>query len=179
MDPYLVTLLIPEPANQEVWALKQEVHRLTGSRNALRLPPHITLIPPLRQPAPFEPAARQLLHNFAAHQPGCTAVLRNFAWFGGRTLYLPVTQTDGVQALYAALYQHCRQHLPAVPVPTRPFVPHVTLATRDLPAAQVPALQALFAERSYAAHLELTELALFRHDGRAWQLLQKFGLVAS
>ena len=48
MQPlYLVAILPAEPVFSEVWAMKQEVHTLTGSRNAVRLPAHITLHSPV------------------------------------------------------------------------------------------------------------------------------------
>ncbi|RSK43983.1 2'-5' RNA ligase family protein [Hymenobacter rigui] len=178
MELFLVVLLLPEPANQQVWALKQEVHKLTGSRNALRLPPHITLIPPFRQPAAVGQALELLLQDFAARQLCCTAVLQNFAWFESRTLYVPVIQAAGLHALHADLYAQCSRHLPEVPAPTRPFVPHVTLATRDLPSDQVPALRAQFATRAYAAQVTLRELAMYRHNGQLWQQVARFELTA-
>nr|WP_262907858.1 2'-5' RNA ligase family protein [Hymenobacter sp. 15J16-1T3B] len=157
--------------------MKQEVHRLTGSRNAVRLPPHITLIPPFRlAPAAFEPRARPVLAAFAAAQPPVEAGLQDFAWFGNRTLFVRVEPAEALQQLHAALAARCRAALPEVPRETRPFTPHMTLATRDLPPAQVPALKADFAARRYQASFAVTGLVLFRHDGRQWQPVQELAL---
>ncbi|RPD48708.1 2'-5' RNA ligase family protein [Hymenobacter sediminis] len=169
MNLYLVALLPPEPIRSEMWALKQEVHQRTGSRNAINLLPHITLVPPLRQPPEFDAKAAETLREFAAGQLACPIRLENFAWFQSRTLYVHVAEAEAVQRLHAALYQWCATRLPEVPAPTRPFVPHVTLATRDLPPAQVPTLRAEFAQRTYAATAVWNELVLFRHDGHKWQ----------
>lgn len=176
MELFLVALLLPEAVSRQIWALKQEVHQLTGSRNAIRLPPHLTLIPPLRQPPEFAEQAIQALASFAAAHHACRVRLQNFEWFQQRTLYVAVSEAACLQGLCSALYQHCRQQLLTVPQPTRPFVPHVTLATRDLPPAQVPALQADFAQRSFGASAVMHELVLFRHDGRVWQRAAEFYL---
>lgn len=174
---YLLATLPPEPVFAEVWALKQEVHRRTGSRNAVRLPPHITLLPPFRLvPAVFEPRALPVLADFAAAQPPVEVGLRDFAWFGGRTLFVRVIEDAALQGLHAALLARCRVELPEIPLEKRPFTPHMTLATRDLPPAQVPALQADFATRRYAASFLVTALTLFRHDGQQWQPRQVFEL---
>ncbi|MET4104975.1 2'-5' RNA ligase family protein [Hymenobacter sp. UYP22] len=175
MELYLVALLLPEQVSQQVWALKQEVHQLTGSRNAIRLPPHITLIPPLRQPPEFAAQVTRLLASFAAAHHACRVQLQDFRWFQQRTLYVAVTEATELHELHGALYQQCQQQLP-VPQPTRPFVPHVTLATRDLPPAQVPALRAVFEERRLHAPAVLQQLVLFRHDGRVWQRAAEFYL---
>lgn len=166
---YLVAVLPPEPIFSQTWALKQEVHQLTGSRNAVRLPPHITLVPPLRQPDEFEARCTTALTEFAAAQPPFTVGLQDFAWFGNRTLFVHVHEAVAIKAFHAALTEWCAQHLPEVPRENRPFTPHLTLATRDLPVAQVPELRQLFGARSYAATFEVQHLTLFRHDGRQWQ----------
>ncbi|MDB5268188.1 MAG: 2-5 ligase family protein [Hymenobacter sp.] len=177
MNPlYLVALLPPEPVFSQTWELKQEVHRLTGSRNAVRLPPHITLIPPLRQPAAFEVAATAALAAFAATQASFQVGLNGFAWFGSRTLLVRVSESEALQAFHAALMDWCRTHLPEVAPENRPFTPHLTLATRDLPPAQVPALQKQFAARSYAGTFAVRNITLFRHDGQQWQPRATFEL---
>ncbi|WP_162910567.1 2'-5' RNA ligase family protein [Hymenobacter oligotrophus] len=174
---YLLATLPPEPVFSEVWALKQEVHRRTGSRNAVRLPPHITLIPPFRLvPAEFEPQALPALARFAAEHQAVEVGLHNFAWFGNRTLFVHVSEAEALKHLHAALVRFCKAELPTIPHEKRPFTPHMTLATRDLPPEQVPALKQDFEQRSYAATFAVTALVLFRHDGRQWQPVQEFHL---
>ncbi|MDF7810954.1 2'-5' RNA ligase family protein [Hymenobacter sp. YC55] len=166
---YLVAVLPPEPVFSQVWAMKQEVHHLTGSRNAVRLPPHITLIPPIRQPDEFEAKCAATLIDFAATQTAFTVGLHDFAWFGNRTLFVHVSEAGPIKAFHVALTDWCATHLPDVPREKRPFTPHMTLATRDLPAAQVPELRQLFSARPYAATFPVQTLTLFRHDGQQWQ----------
>lgn len=166
---YLVALLPPEPVLAETWALKQEVHRLTGSRNAVRLPPHITLLPPFRAPAAFEAECLAALTTFAATELAFEVALDGFAWFGDRTLFARVVAAEALQAFHARLRGWCATYLPQVPAENRPYTPHLTLATRDLPPAQVPALRQLFAERTYTAAFAVAGLTLFRHDGHQWQ----------
>ncbi|OON70373.1 hypothetical protein B0919_04755 [Hymenobacter sp. CRA2] len=174
----MLATLPSEPVFAEVWALKQEVHRLTGSRNAVRLPPHITLIPPFRLvPADFELRAQAVFADFAATQAPAEVSLQDFAWFDHRTLFVHVAQAEALEQLHAALVARCRADLPEVPHETRPFTAHMTLATRDLPPAQVPALKQDFAARRYAATFLVTSLVLFRHDGRQWQALHEFALA--
>lgn len=173
---YLLALLLPEVLRAAVWELKQEIHRRTGSRNAVRLSPHITLVPPLHRPATFAADIVPLLARFAAHQTACPVQLDGFSWFQDRTLYVRVTQDASLQQQHAALYAELGRHLPTVPQPARPFVPHVTLATRDLPPHLVPELRQEFAHRAYQAAGWLQQLALFQHDGKQWQEIERFAL---
>lgn len=177
MQPlYLLALLPPEPVFSQTWALKQEVHGLTGSRNAVRLPPHITLLPPLRAGVEYEQQATAALAAFAAGEAPFKVGLAGFAWFGDRTLFVRVREGTALRALQARLLAWCATHLPQVRPENRPYTPHLTLATRDLPPAQVPALRELFAGRAYAAAFAVTQLTLFRHDGRQWEPRATFAL---
>jgi len=177
MQPlYLLALLPPEPVFSQTWALKQEVHGLTGSRNAVRLPPHITLLPPLRESLDFEQQCVASLADFWAGEAAFEVVLDGFAWFGDRTLFVRVSEGAALRALHARLLAWCAAHLPQVRPENRPYTPHLTLATRDLPPAQVPALRERFAGRAYAAAFKVRELTLFRHDGRQWEPRATFGL---
>ncbi|GAA4387085.1 2'-5' RNA ligase family protein [Hymenobacter koreensis] len=174
---YLVALLPPEPVFSAVWAMKQEIHERTGSRNAVRLPPHITLIPPLRlRASEFEPLALPALAAFAAGQHPFRVGLHDFAWFGHRTLFVHVSDDSALQTFHRTLTAWCRQHLPAVPREKRAFTAHMTLATRDLPPDQVPALKLEFAQRSFQAQFEVGSFALFRHNGRQWEAIAEFHL---
>lgn len=180
MQPlYLLALLPPEPVFSQTWALKQEVHALTGSRNAVRLPPHITLLPPLRETVDFEQICIASLSEFAAGETPVEVSLADFAWFGDRTLFVRVSEGAALGALHTRLLAWCAAHLPQVRPEGRPYTPHLTLATRDLPPAQVPALRALFAGRRYAAAFVAAQLTLFRHDGQQWQPRATFELIAT
>ncbi|SMC00183.1 hypothetical protein SAMN00120144_2562 [Hymenobacter roseosalivarius DSM 11622] len=177
MDPlYLVAILPPEPISSEVWAMKQEVHTLTGSRNAVRLPAHITLIPPWRQSPESEAVLRAELRDFAALEEGFGVGLKDFDWFGNRTLFVRVTEAAALQAFHADLIGWCASRLTDMPLERRPFTPHMTLATRDLPPSQVPALRQLFQDRFYTASFLATSLQLFRHDGQHWLPVEDFPL---
>ncbi|QJX48485.1 2'-5' RNA ligase family protein [Hymenobacter taeanensis] len=176
MDLYLVAVLPPEPVLGQVWALKQEVHERTGSRNAIRLPPHITLIPPTRQATGFEAQATAVLSEFARNHSPCNVGLHNFSWFGTRTLFVRVVETQQLLVLHAALQTWCSEQLPTITPEKRSFTPHMTLATRDLPPAAVPALQEEFSRREYQAAFLIKELYLFKHNGQNWENIEQFPL---
>jgi len=170
MQPlYLLALLPPDPVFSQTWALKQEVHGLTGSRNAVRLPPHITLLPPMRESLDFERQCVAALTDFTASEAAFEVPLDGFAWFGDRTLFVRVSEGAALRAFHARLLAWCAVHLPQVRPENRPYTPHLTLATRDLPPAQVPGLRALFGGRTYVAAFAVQQLTLFRHDGQQWQ----------
>ena len=176
MHFYLVALVPPAPVREQVWQLKQELHQRTGSRNAIGLLPHITLVPPTRQPEVFATEAVEALHRFAATQASFFVGLQGFSWFDDRTLFVQVTAATALRQLQVALRHYCTHALPTIPLDARPFTPHMTLATRDLPPALVPELRHDFAARPYKATFQVTSFQLFRHDAHHWHTLETFPL---
>ncbi|TYZ08091.1 2'-5' RNA ligase family protein [Hymenobacter lutimineralis] len=174
---YLLVIVPPEPVLGQVWALKQELHHLTGSRNAIRLRPHITLWPPLHRPATFAQEVYPVLSAFAAQQKEFAVTLRNFDWFENRTLFVRVETKIILQEFNARLSKWCRDKGVEIPPEKRPFTPHMTLATRDLPADQINTLRQLFAARVYSATFPVAGLTLFRHSGTAWEIAAEFSLT--
>ena len=119
---------------------------------------------------------RTALREFAATQEAFEVSLENFDWFGNRTLFVRVTEAASLKACHAALAEWCAARLPNIPREARPFTPHMTLATRDLPPSQVPELRALFQARTYAATFEASSLQLFRHNGQQWEPIEEFAM---
>lgn len=171
---YLVAVLAPEPVYSAVWAMKQEVHAQTGSRNAVRLPPHITLLPPWHQPPEKEEGLIACLQSVAQKLPVFAAEVQDFAWFGHRTLFVRVLPHPQWPVMQQALETQCAAWLPKVASNPRPFTPHMTLATRDLPAKLVPQLREEFAQRHYQAAFPVQNMTLFRHNGQHWQPIHTF-----
>lgn len=152
------------------------MHRLTGSRNAVLLPPHLTLLAPWSAPAEAEADYITGLAAFGATEMGLAVALENFAWFGDRTLYVRVVQAEALWALQQRLVAWCAAHALGIPAEKRPYTPYLTLATRDMPLPQVPALRQLFDGRTYAATFAVAQYTLFRHDGEQWQARATFAL---
>ncbi|WP_303311404.1 2'-5' RNA ligase family protein [Hymenobacter sp. BT730] len=171
---YLVAVLAPEPVYSAVWAMKQDVHAQTGSRNAVRLPPHITLLPPWHQPPEQEENLISCLQSQALQLPVFTAEVQDFAWFGTRTLFVRVLPHPQWPILQQELEVQCAAWLPKAVNKQRPFTPHMTLATRDLPARLVPQLKQQYAQQHFQASFPVENMTLFRHDGQQWQPIHTF-----
>ena len=118
------------------------------------------------------------LRSFAALQETFRIGLQDFDWFRNRTLFVRVTAAANLRACHADLMGWCAARLANIPLETRPFTPHMTLATRDLPPDQVPVLRQLSQARSYTATFEASSCHLFRHDGQRWQPIDEFKMKA-
>lgn len=158
-------LVVPEPHRTEVDGLR----RATGG-DLGRIPPHITLVPPVNVRDDEVALALALLRDAAAEQPGpLTLRLGPAATFApaNRVVYLEVGGSDAMVAGLAALRRtllsgplHRQDH--------RTFVPHVTLGY-DLPEGD-DAL-ALSVLGAYAADVVFASVDLLAFDevDRRWR----------
>ena len=117
-----------------------------GCRSGFMTPFHVTLVPPFALSDP------ELIGNLAAAIASCareqsafSARARGFGTFAERTLFARVEPDERWGLLREALYARLAAALPdLLRKDTRPFVPHLTVANRDIPAfAVAPALRYL------------------------------------
>ncbi|MEN9201706.1 MAG: 2'-5' RNA ligase family protein [Thermostichus sp. DG_1_6_bins_120] len=169
--------LLPPPTLQEqVRALQQEFVVRFASRAALRSPPHITLVPPFEWPESQGSAWQGSLQEFAASQASVAVELSGFGAFAPRVIYIHVEPSEQLQQLQSAV-QTLMQPLLSRKNPatsSRPFVPHITLAFRDLTPGNFRAAWPEFQLRQFQAAFEATDLTLLQHDGQQWQVVEQF-----
>lgn len=156
-----VVLLVPGPVAHEVDGLRRGL----GDGALGRIPPHITLVPPVNVNASSLGAAIDLLHAAAATSGALRLELGPATTFWPDTpvLYLAVGgDRTGLQRLRDAVF--------APPLDrslTWPFVPHVTLA-EDVEPARIPELVAALA--AYRAPITVERIHILREaEGRRWE----------
>lgn len=183
---FFVALLPPQPVQDAITAIKQEIEQRFGSRAALRSPPHITLQPPFDWSLERLDELQHHLHRFAHHQRPVPIVLEGFNAFPPRVIYIDVHQTAALMAVQPALVAHLETHCGLrqgyraddhrrTP---RPFTPHVTVGFRDLTPAAFHQAWAEFEHRPFSADFEVPTLTLLRHDGQVWQIFSELPLGA-
>ncbi|MEB3293323.1 MAG: 2'-5' RNA ligase family protein [Synechococcales bacterium] len=191
--------LIP-PQEMQVYAnqIKQMFADQYGSCKAFTSPPHVTLHPP------FTIASREIteiahqLTIFAADRPAVPVTLSGFGAFSPRVIYINVLPTAALLAMQAELLVYCcstlgildplakaGSQIPASQSSSRqdrPFVPHLTVAFRDLTVQQFHRAWPEFANRSIELDGQpidryeflADQLTLLRHDGQRWVIHQQF-----
>lgn len=155
-----VALLIPAPYDRDVNAL-----RLAAGDPALaRIPPHLTLVPPVNVREDRMDDALRVLRDAAARTKPFELVIGPPATFlpVNPVLYLDVTgEVDALLALRDRVFTD-----PLSRELTWPFVPHVTIAD-DSPPARIDA--ALTAMASFRIRIPFDRVHLLRESpGRVW-----------
>ncbi|PSN20394.1 2'-5' RNA ligase [filamentous cyanobacterium CCP5] len=183
---YFVALLPPDSLQQEIQAIKREFQTRYGSKAALKSPPHITLYPPFLWPHHADSLLHQALQVFAAQIDPVFIELSGFGAFPPRVIYVDVLETPALMELQPILRDHLEQTIGIVnqryfpgsdppPSQQRRFIPHMTVAFRDLKPASFRQVWPEFEHRSFQASFWVPELTLLIHDGQRWQIAQNFG----
>jgi len=161
-------LLIPEPWATEIDGLR----RACGDQQLARVPPHLTLVPPVNVRVEEVPAALATLRSASARQDGpLTISIGPPASFhpDTDTLFLRVgagdAERDAVRGLRDAVFVG-----PLERTVEWPFVPHVTLsdvADQARSEAAIDALADYLVEVTFD-RLHLLEEQRARHGHRVW-----------
>jgi 2'-5' RNA ligase len=173
---YFVALLTPQSIQDCANQIKQHFADHHGSRAALKSPPHITLQPPFTWFCSEQVLLETSLQEFAIAQSAVPVTLNGFAAFPPRVIYINVLRTSDLLALQTSLMDHCESKLGIVdPVgKQRPFVPHLTVAFRDLTPPNFQAAWPEFQDRPFDFEFTASHLTLLRHDGMRWNTLSEF-----
>jgi len=169
---YFVCILPEDSTGMKITALKQEIAANYGSNYALRLPPHITLIPPFEFPDSEIQSVTQTQDEALWGLNSFNLTLNNFGHFGNRVIYIDVERNPLLDAVYWQLvkaYKNIGKNIDA----SRPFNPHATIANRDLTTSRFERAWPAFEKRSFQAKFRVDAVHLLKHiDGR-WQLFHQ------
>jgi len=175
-----LALLPPADLQEQVTAIKQQFAEQFASRAALRSPPHITLVPPFEWPTAELPALTGSLEAFARQQAPVAIDLRGFGAFPPRVIFIHVEPSLELQQLQAQAHRHMKLLLKQeeATAPARPFVPHMTVAFRDLSPAHFRTAWPQFQTRSFQSSFTASALTLLLHDRKRWQVFAQFSMGA-
>lgn len=169
---YFVALLPPQEVKEEVLKMKLDFRERFKAKHALKLPAHITLVPPLWLENNDEQEFVNRLKKCAEKTLPFPVFLKNFGHFGQRVIFINVEDNAPLQNLHKNLREALNKFLPGE-TPAN-FHPHITLATRDLPKNEFAKAWEDFKNRSYLVEFEVEDLTLFRHNGKTWDEVEQF-----
>ncbi|TAE22371.1 MAG: 2'-5' RNA ligase family protein [Cytophagales bacterium] len=168
---YFVGILPPDDIQQEVTVFKQQALDQFKAGNALASPPHITLLPPFKSSR----TDFSVLSEFAAQKQPMEVALNGFDKFDQRVIFVAVQPNETLVALQKDLELYAHYHLGIEPE-YRPYIPHMTVALKDLKRPNFPAAFAHFSAQSYERTFTGTALSLFRSEARQWVKVDEWTL---
>lgn len=124
MDSFFIGITLPPTLAQDIEAWRR---RFRAPRTA----PHITLIPPFEWSHGFDKLAA-LVQSVTAHRQPFLIRGEGIGSFGRAVLFVNVEPSSELAVYQSELAQTLAEF--GVPLESRPYHPHITLATRLTPA---------------------------------------------
>ena len=171
MRMYFIAILLPGELNKKVLKWKNFMHEKFGCKVGLKSPAHITLIPPFWMPEEKEQELKANIDLISLSVQPFIIALNNFSAFKPRTIYVDVIVNEKLRALKAAVDKFFLKADYKIKTETRPFTPHVTIATRDLHKKDFHEAWRLFETKKIKAEWEANGMSLLRHNSKDWDVV--------
>ncbi|MDW3196859.1 MAG: 2'-5' RNA ligase family protein [Cytophagales bacterium] len=176
---YFIAVLPPEEESNQITELKHYCKSHFGSGHALKSPPHITLHMPFKWNDKKRAALDQCLSQVATATDPFEVRLRDFDFFEPRVVFVDVIENPVLKQLQQQLAKQMRLDLSLfnADYKDRPFHPHVTIAFRDLKKPKFFEAKTHFSQQELSMNFEIRDLVLLKHDGKGWQVDQRFSFA--
>lgn len=166
---FFVAIVIPDPAAREIRSLQQYAATQFSSHAALRLPPHITLVPPFIAGENQTDQVVNALGLVAHVQARFNVDLQGFGYFGKKVIYINVTAEADLGAQASGLIDALQQSGLPVKTEERLYHPHITVAYKDLKPEFFDRAITYYRETGFARKFEVQGYTLLRKDGGGWK----------
>ena len=177
---FFIALVPPPDIEQHITEIQQYFAEHYNSRGALNSPPHITLQPPFHSLAEDVPKLEESLNQFSVNRRPIPVTLSGFAASAPRVIYVDVVKSPELLEIHSYLMSYLEANLGIVDrvSQSRPFVPHMTVAFRDLTKDNFQRAWLEFAGRSLHFEFTASALTLLLHDGSRWNISNQFPFAA-
>lgn len=174
MGYYFIAVLAPAVVDQQFREWKKWMLDQYGCKVAMKSPAHITVIPPFQVEESTEPGMRQFLNRFAETEFPFEIRLEGFGSFDKRVIFVKVDQNQFLGRLYDRFQHDFMLAYPGLVKPdTRPFHPHMTIATRDIPRQSFQEAMEHFTPITYSTVIPASELSLLHLRPGNWEVVHR------
>jgi 2'-5' RNA ligase len=173
---FFIALMPPLEVQARATEIKGVMRDRYHSKAAFRSPPHITLLAPFEWPVIDLSALARSLADFAMTQPPVPITLDGFGAFAPHVIYVNVVQGDFLMALQPKLLAHLEESVGLVSERdrNRSFVPHMTVAFRDLKPNMFRQAWSVFQHQEIHFDFTVYQLSLLVHDEQRWQVKENY-----
>ena len=174
MPKYLITVLPPSVISKEIVEMQKEVVSRFGCSHAQKAPPHITVIPPFDCSVEKKTEFVAELIRFLNDKPMVYSIIEldNFQRFESRTLFVDVAKNEAFEGFCKALkLLFNQQKIIKQRAEKHYFVPHITLANKDITKRDFKKAWEIFKDRVYQRGFTLKEISILELKGGVWKLV--------
>ena len=170
MNLYFIAMLVSGEEASAIRSMQEEMCRLFDVCQALKSPPHITLIPPFRQSERDEGVMKEFLRSFKRLDFSTKAIKMNH--FDDRVIYIEIEELPELKTLQKKLRATLIQEGMISQRTSRRFNPHITVGHRNLQPVFTTAWDH-FSKIELDLPITLSGPVLLKHDGKRWNIVSE------
>lgn len=174
---YMLAIMPPTELAQDIRNIQLEIGRKYDTKEAIKRPVHITLVPPYKATAETEETIINEMTEWAALQIPFPVTLENYGVFRNRSpvLYISVARNDLLQLFHKDLDRKVRQVLPGTDIrKNMPFHPHVTVGFKDLSPEQFVHAEREYNNKEFFSTFVVDHFYFWKHNGSNWEVQADF-----
>ena len=171
---YFIAIVPPEPLYSEIQEIKEEVGRTYKTKEALRRPPHATLIPPFNAPTSVEPDLVTFMETYGNSQKPFDIFIDGFGEFHQGTIFIKPNESPELMKMQKELakafnkvYSRGKSRGPSYG-----FHPHITIAYKDLTRPMFDAAWREYHDKIFRRRFTLDHIDLMRWDN-GWKTIKE------
>ena len=169
---YYLAIHCPGELDQKIIQEKLWMLEKFGCRIGLKSPAHITIIPPFLFDCMDETHILKSVSSFQSSVEFVDIELTHFDHFTNRVLYICVNPNELLYRIKDEAENHFIHQLGGIiKKATTPFIPHITIANRDLKPADFNKAWGHFMNRKFEAIFKTQQISLLRLEEGKWSVI--------
>ena len=171
---YCIALLPDEGFGAECLKYKLEAKSLFGTKVALKMPAHITIVAPFNADLNQVDKIDEILKNEVLQHKAFNLKIIGWNFFRKQTIYIAVENQLLLANFQLAI--NAKLALIADLITRQDFIPHITIINRDLLIENFTAALQYFSSKELKKVIYCRELALFELQEKEWKVVQSYTL---
>ncbi|MFL5741317.1 MAG: 2'-5' RNA ligase family protein [Flavisolibacter sp.] len=168
---YFIALVLPDLINEKVLKYKNYMKEKYDCSVGLKSPAHITLVPPFWMEVEKENDLKKELQKFNRINSFELAT-NHFSAFKPRTIFIALAASSELEELKASVDGYFKDHTYfKFKLDSRPFHPHITIATRDLSKKNFQEAWPYFEKKEFLETWKAEGISVLRHNGKNWDVV--------
>jgi len=168
---YFIAVVLPPTLNEKILHFKNYMKEHFNCAVAMKSPAHITLVPPFWMEEEMEKLLLTDINSLCQRE-SFMLTTSNFSAFKPRTIFIALQPNGELDDLKKNSDDHfaARKEY-KMKVDTRPFYPHITIATRDLTKKNFQLAWPHFEKQVFEEEWIADGISLLRHNKKKWDVI--------
>jgi 2'-5' RNA ligase len=172
MQMYFIAIVLPARLNEKVLKYKNIMLEKYNCKVGLKSPAHITLVPPFWMEEEKEPRLISDIETLSNQLTTFSITTNNFSAFKPRTIFIQPILTEELTKTKETTDDVFRNNaFYNIKIDTRPFHPHITIATRDLFKKGFNEIWPWFAEKEFKEEWTVEGISILKHNKKNWDVV--------